>query len=225
MKIYEMNGQKFVKFSALQKVIARWGTGLIETRPECAKVVKRLVESIGEKIDDNYGFDGGKVSEIEHESRDGFISSNDGGYHFVLKMPLGFFVENAKVPAKMTKYIKDIYKINEETILQNNKHKIGSNFKGTTLKELAKVNKKLAEELSEDLLDIDDDSVLAMVSVMYSNPSSINVQVVLNWNSPYHREDKEMEIYYQEDFEFENEKDLEKQLKMHLDKGFAKVFG
>lgn len=80
----------------------------------------------------------------------------------------------------------------------------------------------LAEKLSEmenDENSDDQSTVMFLVRAMFEAPNSMTVQVVCNWEAPYHRSQDKFEDYKQETFEFTDAKDLKKQLTDALNKG------
>lgn len=209
------------------KVLSRHSKGLDEVYPKLDKQIKEIVADGFEKLESAYELFGGESEpqSIEHKSRDGFISSNDGGYQQSMFTTVGNLLGSGLVtslPEKAEKAVNKAYETGCKFALKEFKEKYAKEIKDIPedklnfhdLYELEKAD--LAEELSdlEDEQNRDDGStVMFQLLVMFHNKGkdnlSFTIQGVVNWEAPYHRSQDKFEDYYQTTVDFE-EKDVPK---------------
>ncbi len=211
----------------------RGDDGLIENHPEWAAIVKDEVERAKESVESKYELGGRDIEEVEHKSRDGFSSSNDGGYVWSDFSNISYLMGTGYVsslPKKAAKAVEDEYDANNKMALEQFKETYAKEIEGIPedklnyhdLYELKKGD--LAEKLSElesDHNSDDHSTVMFQVRVMFyageGDEHSMTVQAAVNWGAPYHRS-KDGEDYEEIDFDFKNEAELKKHMKSAMDK-------
>jgi len=212
-----------------KKLTEREGQGLIENHPEWAEMVKAEVQEAGEDISRKYETYSDSVEEVEHKSRDGFISSNDGGYQwkgFADTSSLMGSGRGHSMPKKAVAALEKDYEQNNQYALDAFKEEHAEEIAGIpedklNYHDLYDMGKgDLAEKLSEleNTHNSDEQSTfMFMVMVMFNagedgGEHSMTVQAVINWEAPYHRNKSQFEDYKQVEFDFKDETDLGKKL-------------
>lgn len=197
----------------------REGTGLKELYPELDEKIKEAVSDAFEKVVDSWELFGGSserednVEEIEHKSRDGFRSSNDGGYDGVGFITLYYVqLETESLPPKAAKAVENMVEYNNGFVRQEllDKYptelsKLPKNFSYNDLVEAGLDD--IAEEFASASTDaLNDDTVMFLVRAMYGHEGkdkgTFTIQGVVNWETPYHRSNSKYEDYYESEVEF-----------------------
>ncbi len=122
---------------------------------------------------------------IEYKSRDGFIpnSYNHGGFELTVFSTVPYIVGSGSYPSAVTAQnkINEMYEYNRELALKD----LGYEGKAELTDE---ERDKLCEKTDEYGSD---DTIMYQVSVMYHGKEngihSATVQLVINWECPYHR--------------------------------------
>lgn len=203
------------------KLQERHDRGLDEAYPELDKKIKDMVEAATEKIGDAFEMlVRGEVEQIEHKSRDGFISSNDGGYQSNSFSDVGMLVGMGlgDLPSKAQDAIQKQYEYGLEMALETFKKDYADEIKDIpedklNYHDLYDMDKgDLAEKLSnlESEMNGDEQStVMFQIRVMFHNNGpenlSFTVQGAINWEAPYHRPKGQWEDYYEADVDFTEE--------------------
>lgn len=216
--------------------VERHGKGLKENHPEWDTEVHNLVKDAFAKVVseyDLYGGTDGDAEEIEHESRDGFISSNDGGYRASGFTDVSHLVgsgQQGSLPDKAEKAVEKSYEENLKYALDDFKEKYAKEIEGIpedklNYHDLIELKKNdLAEKLSEMENDHGSDensTVMFELICMFNNEDdggTFTIQGVVNWEAPYHRNKGAFEDFYQAEVEVEKGDDLEKKLKAEIEK-------
>jgi hypothetical protein len=222
------------------KVESRHGKGLEDVYPDLDKEIKALVADGFDDISSTHELYGGneEPESIEHKSRSGFISSNDGGYRQTAFTTIGNIENsgNGHLPKKAAKAISKQFEENCKYALEDFKEQYADKLKDipeTKLHyaglydlghgDLAEALSELEREHNED----DHSSVMFELLVMFHNEGkddlSFTVQGAVNWEAPYHRSKGAFEDYYQATIEF-TEKDIPqiaKKVKAEIDKAVS----
>ena len=205
-------------------VTARQDRGFVENFPEMAEQLKEAVAAVAEQVaheDETSGIR--EVEEVEHKSRDGFISSNDGGYEFSDFVPLEYFFSTGKfdVPAKAKAGIQSMYDAGLEMAKDQFKKDHKAELEGIEddkinyhdLEEMGKGD--LATELEELERSMnEDDTVMFQVRAFMEADEGLEGEIVwtvqgaVNWESPYHRSKSAYEDYKQLSVEFKDTEDM-----------------
>lgn len=174
--------------------------------------------------------------ELEHKSRDGFISWIDGGFrsggftyiNYLVGTGKGFKSSSANEEVqRMADYN---YTLAKETFMEHNPElvvKYGEDkINYDDLYELGLGTE--AEELSEYEHENMDDSVHCFIQCFYKknddNGEQFTVQAVVNLESPYHRAGKN-EHYSQKVFSVTRLEDLENELRKNVQAAKSEIFG
>lgn len=195
------------------------------------EIVKNAVSESFDTISTKYELNATQVEEVECRSRDGFSTSNDGGWSAQGFSDISMLTGSGKtstLPEEVRKKIDTLE-------LANNKYALDE-FKSQNKEKLEELNLAeedltyhrlydlgqgtLAEKLSELETSHNSDetsSIMFQVAAFLSRGEengmrNMNVIVSVNWEAPYHRSGKDNEWFVQENFDFNNEFTLKSQL-------------
>lgn len=221
---------------------ARNFSNTLQDNSEWLEIIEDLVTEYGDELESDKELYSMQVSEIESDSRDGFIPFTNGGFEATGFVDLSHFnstgkgvggngkAENAIEGQIETAYemALDEFKDQYETEIEG----MGYSEDQLNYHDLYDLDRgDLAEALSEiehEYLSDEDSSVMYQIGVYYYDPSnskndfkgehSIYVYGVINWEAPYHRrQDKFEEVMKSSgSFSFKDSKDLEIKLKKKL---------
>lgn len=221
-------------------LIERSGTGLAEVYPELDEKIWEVTSDAFEKVSRAYELFGGttnesgKIEEIEHVSRDGFASRNDGGYQGTGFTDISMLVGSGRqgnLPDKAEKAVEDSYNQGLGYALDAFKEEYADEIKDIPedklnyhdLYELGKGS--LAEKLSELEYSQNSDeqsTVMFQIRTMFHNEGPENllftIQGAVNWEAPYHRPKGQWEDYFQSEVEF-----TETEMKSNMNEVVEKV--
>jgi len=204
---------------SVNKVIQeRHDSGLDEVYPKLDEEIKELVTDAYGDLEQKYELNGQGVEQIEHKSRSGFISSNDGGYEANGFTTVGYLMGTGhagSLPDKAEKKVNELYEIELQNALDAFKEKYAKEIEGIPedklnyhdLYEMGKTDlaEKLSELESEQNTD-DQSKVMFQLRAMFHNNGpdnmSFTIQGVVNWEAPYHRPKGDFEDYYEADIDF-----------------------
>jgi hypothetical protein len=240
--VHYLDSLKEVSESVIQE---REDSGLAESYPELDEKIWEAVSDEWEDVSRKYelfgGTDGeeGHIEEIEHKSRSGFISHNDGGYQGNGFTTIGYMVGSGiqgNLPDKAETEIQKFYDMGLEQALEQFKEEYKDEIKDIPedklnyhdLYEIGKGNlaEKLSELESENNTD-DQSTVMFSLIAMYNNGGSdgvhtFTIQGVVNWEAPYHRNKSQFEDYYEAEVDF-TEEDIKKDLNGVVEKVKAEL--
>nr|BFD64933.1 hypothetical protein BdHM001_36140 [Bdellovibrio sp. HM001] len=209
----------------------------LDENPELNEIVKNAVAAAFEKLDDNFETWAKQIEEVECRSRDGFISSNDGGWCAISFLDLyglfggGFQSKfNEEIQAKLNSLYEHGLDIAKESFISDHKEELEKlqipedKISYHDLYELKQG--KLAEKLSEyehECNSGEQSSVMLQVEAFINRSSrgegrSIHIACAVNWEAPYHRRGKDREWFAQADIEFKSASELKARLTPALNK-------
>lgn len=199
------------------------GDGFVLEYPELTAQLKGAIEDLATAIESTYESYDGKLEEVEFKSRDGFISSNDGGYEYTTfayarylegsgtslpteksQIAVDKRMENGKEMAKeefIKEYSEELKDIHEDKINYNGLYELG---KGDLAEKLEEMERGFNEDDSIMF------QVMAFVKYNQDNSISFNVQGAVNWEAPYHRRGSNREDWKEIVVEFTDEEDMKK---------------
>jgi hypothetical protein len=178
----------------------------LDESPEISEKIKSAVTDAFEHISTKYELFAVDTREIECRSRDGFISSNDGGWEAIGFTDLSMLSSTGRLynlPEKARDALEKLYNdcmdmARKEFIRTHKKELEGIPEDKINYHDLYELNKgNLAEKLSEfesDYTSGDDSTVMFEIRAMFGRGSENNgertlyVSVMVNWEAPYHRE-------------------------------------
>jgi len=198
---------------------------------EVKEIVQESFDSIAQKYEIS-----GEVEEVECRSRDGFISSNDGGASVRGFTDLGYLFGTgylSNLPKIAQEKLNELYEISNKSALEEFKRRNEEKLKDieedkinySDLNDLGK--SQLAEELSElesEYTSDESSSVMFEIEAFVHRKDnrdekrSMYVALAVNWEAPYHRKGSSNEWFVSETFEFETREDLISGLKLALKK-------
>lgn len=244
MKIKIKNGKirladvNLISDCMLNNALARSGKGFIENYPDLAKKVESAMQAAIEKVESAFEPFSTKIEPLEHESRDGFISSNDGGYSAKMFCSLGSLVGGGaykNFPSKAVDAIDRMVKISHDIAKDSfveayqkelkgiEKDKI--TYEGLSAAGHARLAESLAEYESESLSD--DTVMLDLVAMMVRDDSGSGitffVQGAVNHESPYHRRGSSNEVVKEITLYYDDEKEMEQSLVKDIEKSLASI--
>jgi antirestriction protein len=203
------------------------------SRESVVEILKDELEDVLE--DANQEYEGQEITgeEVEHESRDGFISYADGGYEYRFFVYGNYLTGSGK--SLPTNTLDGELERREELNYEYGKERFEEEYP-EIVKELGKDNIDYsslqdagymdeAEELDE-FSRSDDDSIMFEVEAFYYNPDNdkgfdgkhtIVLSGSVNMEAPYHRTGN-YEDYTQDKFTFDSIEDLKEKLQKGIDK-------
>lgn len=223
----------------------REGSGLAESYPELDEKIWEAVSDAWEAVSRKYELFGGTeaekghIEEIEHKSRSGFISHNDGGYQGNGFTTIGYMVGSGiqgSLPTKANEKVEEYYEDGMRQALTQFREQYADEIKDIPedklnyhdLYEIGKGNlaEKLSEFESENNTD-EQSTVMFSLIAMYNNGGSdgvhtFTIQGVVNWEAPYHRNKSQFEDYYEAEVDF-TEEDIKKDLNGVVEKVKAEL--
>lgn len=219
---YDENGKEYDKsvreeeVAESAKLSERHGRGLKDNHPELDEKIKDVVQQAYDALDQTFELGSQEAEEIEHKTRDGFISSNDGGYQAAGFSTVSYLMSTGhvgKLPDKAEAAVNEMEERNLKYAVEALKEKHPEELKGIpdekiNYRDLQDMGKdKLADELDDILMNMNsEDTVMFQVRAMFDDNEDdsyvITVQAAVNWEAPYHRPKGAFEDYYQADVEF-----------------------
>lgn len=206
------------------------------------KKIKNLFEALAEECfelmhserRDSYPYDfKGAYSEMEYKSRDGFMANpyNKGGFELKVFENVNSIVGSGSMPSskEANKRIERMDNYNRELALEE---------LGYTEKDLDKDDKKY-EELYDKKDEIgSEDTIMFQVNVMYTGyergAHSAYVQVIVNWECPYHRTSAAVsrdigqafvsEDVFEKKIKWKTNRSFRTQVLKHVKNGIKKLF-
>lgn len=205
----------------------------LDESKEFNEIVRKAVDTAFNSVaHENLAMSGIKLEQVESRSRDGFISSNDGGWEKRGFMELGALVGSgwqAMFNEEIQKKIDELHDADiglaKEEFIRLNKDLLQSlnispqQVNYHSLNELKQT--KLAEKLSSmerDFSEGEQSALMFQIEAFIPSRSrtekeaTIYVAVALNWEAPYHRKGSNNEIYVSEEVTFSSAEDLKKKL-------------
>lgn len=215
----------------------------LDENQQLNQLVRNAVESVFNAIDENFETYSKRIDEVECRSRDGFISSNDGGWSAHSFIDLGSVVHergfpklNEAIQTKLNSIHEQGLKDALEDFISHHKDELKAlkvPKKKINYRDLCDLNRgDLAEDLSETerLYTSDENSSVMFQLEAFINrrdsrdeTRSIHIACTVNWEAPYHRRGKNNEFFAQEDIEFESAEDLKAKLIPALKKIVKKI--
>lgn len=200
-------------------------------------VIERAISSIGESAIDGYDTYTTDTNEIEHKSRSGFISHNDGGWEAVGFSRLSHLIgsgEISSLPGVAKKIAEDIQDNTHNDISDEMKREHPEAFADVDVvgyHEAVEAGLEREYEYKEEMW-YEEDSVMFSVGAFYQDMNGTNLRgadkhvcyvwAAVNLEAPYHRRGR-MEWHADEEFEFSNERELKAKLSGALRKVTSKM--
>lgn len=227
---YLNNSEKKEPGKTEEAITERHDKGFIENFPDLAEKLHNAIEDVKGDLERDPASGGyetsGEIEEVEHKSRDGFISSNDGGYSYAGFVPLEHLFGSGSF-GQMTngaqKHVQGIYDQGLEMALDAFKEKYAKEIDGIpedklNYNDLYDMKKgDLAERLSELEMEMNaDDTVMFLIRAFMEDDSdreqgiTWSIQSAINWETPYHRPGSNNEDYKEVFIEFKDQEDMKK---------------
>jgi hypothetical protein len=212
---------ELIKKNVSESITERSEKGLKENHPELDEMIKSAVQSAIDSVASKYELVSVEVEPIEHKSRAGFISSNDGGYQATGFSTVGYLIGTGYVgdlPKKAMDAVLQADEKNRLYALESFKKKYSKEIEGIpedklNYNDLLDMGKtKLAENLDGIHQEMNsEDTVMFHVKAMFVDDTDLDgdytftIQGVVNWESPYHRSMSKFEDYYERHLTFSAE--------------------
>jgi len=203
-------------------------------RDYVSDIIEEAIDKAGNKLDSDNELYGMSTDEIEHVSRSGFWSSNDGGWEakgFTTLSSLEGSGYLSSLPGKAQKIGEGQVDYLREGISDGMKENHPDAFEGVRYVGYHEAEKAGLESEYEDMEQgwFNDDTVMFSVGAMYEDAdgkgkgeNNCYVWVAINFDAPYHRSGKS-EWHEDADFTFMGKGDLKAKLRSALSKVMSKM--
>lgn len=179
----------------------------IEDNKFLDKAIKKILETEFSGLDV-------EVEEIESKRRDGFIpdSANHGGYKVSRIIPQSLLY-SASINEKVNRGLEESREKDSEMVAEEMKRKHSKELADWSLEKIRPSQleeaglDKIAREFEElEMSYGDEETVHAEVRIMYHGENedkihSFTVDSVINWNSPYHQDHRDLQSFQEEEVE------------------------